>query len=309
MTARMGQSGFVLVNALVLVAAMAAAAVFLLARAEDGRARLAAVQTGEALRGNLDAMEAMGKAVLARDGRQGDVDSLTDAWARPIPSLDLERGRVSGRITDEQGLFNLNWLANPENDRAAEAFEELLARLGLAPQIGDAIVAFVSNTGPRNRGAYAQLDPGLVPLGGPVLLLDQIAAMPEMSAGDFERLRPFITALPVATRLNVNTAPEVILRAMLPELSSAQITSVLRKREDEPFIQIELFFEELSQPTDIEENPEAIEIGQFSVQSNWFLGRFSAELETYQAQRDVLYLRGGGAQIDTEWRVTRFGED
>ncbi len=309
MTRRAHQSGFVLVNALVLVAAMSAAAVFLLARAEDGRARLAAVQTGEALRANLDAMESMGKAVLTRDGRLGEVDSLKDDWARPIQDLDLERGQVSGRITDEQGLFNLNWLSMPENDRALEAFDEILSRLGLAPQIGEAITNYVSSDGPKNRTAYTRLDPGQVPLTGPVLLLDQIATMPEVAARDFERLRPHITALPGATRLNVNTASELILRAMLPELTATQITSVVRQRDEKPYTEIEVFFEELGQPTDIEENPEAIDLQLFSVQSNWFLGRFSAGLESYSAQRDVLYLRRGGGEAETEWRVTRFGED
>ncbi|MEO0372284.1 MAG: type II secretion system minor pseudopilin GspK [Pseudomonadota bacterium] len=309
MMVRGRQSGFVLVNALILVAAMSAAAVFLLARAEDGRARLASVQTGEALRANLDAMEAFGNAVLSRDGRQGAVDSPKDIWARAIPGLDLERGQVSGRITDEQGLFNLNWLSNPENERAADAFDEILSRLGLGQQIGDAIAAYVSNAGPKNRNAYGQLDPGHVPLSGPILLLDQIAAIPEMSARDFDRLRPHVTALPVGTQLNVNTASEMILRAMLSELSGAQISSVLRQRDKEPYSDIELFFEELGQPTNIEEDPEAIEIGQFSVQSTWFKGRFSAEIETYQAARNVLYLRGGGGRTATEWRITTFGED
>ena len=67
------QRGFVLVNALVIVAALAAAAVFMLGRAEEARVRAEVAVEAAQLGLNLDAFETLAKVMLAieRATREG----------------------------------------------------------------------------------------------------------------------------------------------------------------------------------------------------------------------------------------------
>jgi general secretion pathway protein K len=303
---KQGTKGFVLVNALVLVAAMAAAATLLLSRAEGGRMRLAATQQADILTHALDAFEVLGRTVLNRDQRQGGVDSNRDDWARETFNVPLAQGRVTGHITDQQALFNINWLSDPTDTLAHDGWPVLLRRIGISPQKGDAITRFLSPQGPENRAVFGRLDPPVAPLGGSVLLLDQLAALAELTPADFALLRRHITALPANSRVNVNTAGLAVLIAMLPQRSAEQLNTVLQRRDKEPYASIDTFFAELGLSTD-PADPEAVNPQRFAVASNWFEADITASLDTRRAYRRVLMRRESapvGTQI--EWRVSRF---
>lgn len=203
---RAKDQGFVLVNALVLVAALAAVATLLLSRAEQGRSRLEAGLVADQLSLSLDGFDALALSLLARDS--GDSDHLREPWAKPRPPLALARGEVAGQIQDLQGRFNVNWLSQTDTPLAQAAFVRLLARLGLPARIADDIRRFVTPGAElADRQRWLQRDPPLDPVGGPLLSADQLADLPGLSPRAYARLRPLITALPGDSRLNVNTAP------------------------------------------------------------------------------------------------------
>lgn len=299
-------AGFVLVNALIIVAALAAAATLLLSRAEGGRVRLVATQEADALTHALDAFEAYGRVILNRDLRKGDVDSLNDAWAQATIDVPLARGRVSGAITDQQALFNLNWLTDPDDTLAHEGWYVLLHRIGIAPQKGDAIVDFLSPQRPSNSTRFSRLDPPISPLGGGILLIDQLASLTELQPEDLNLLRRHTTALPTNSRVNVNSASIGVLAAMLPQLSIARLDGVVQRRRKDPYTSLDIFFEELGLST-APENPDAVNPLRYAVGSNWFGADIIATLDTRSAKRRVLFRREDapvGTQI--EWRVTQF---
>lgn len=307
MTRRAGDAGFVLVNALVLVAAMTAAAVFLLARAEGGRARLEAGQHEQVLRHGLDAVEALSRAILNRDLLAGPIDSTEDAWNTPLRDVALERGRVSGQIIDQQSLFNINWLADTQNDRTKEAFDTLLTQLGLSPLMGEKIAAFVSPNGPSNRQSYRALSPPVAPLGGAILMLDQLAMIPEIAPRDLERLLPFITVLPSTSKMNVNTAVAPVLAAMVPEIPTARIRVLVQRRASDPYASVEDFMLDGGVSTDPDADPDAVDPAAFSIGSNWFEVQITASAGDRNAQRRVLLRREStqdGTQV--EWRVSNY---
>ena len=80
--------GFVLVNALIIVAALSVVSVWLLSRAETGRARAAAAQQAVQLELYLDAYEHLAITVLDRD--LPVVDHLSEDWARADLELELD---------------------------------------------------------------------------------------------------------------------------------------------------------------------------------------------------------------------------
>ncbi|WP_323783828.1 type II secretion system minor pseudopilin GspK [Thalassovita sp.] len=310
----MKERGFVLVNALVIVAALTAVAVFLLSRAETGRVRLLAGIEAEQLALNLDAYEAWAVTLLARDGDPVR-DHLGEDWANAAADLPLARGRVAGQITDMQGLFNLNWLADPDNLLARDAFDRLLARIGVPSNAGTAIRDLLRPGGPENRDAYLRLDPPLDPVGGSLLMRDQLRAIPGLSPQVLARLTPYITVIPGDSRLNVNTASEVILAAFLPDLPAATLNRIVTERDREPFASVEDFMTaaglarpEQEQDTEGGDDPDpAILSGdRVAVGSEWFRADLTAQLNGRSAERSTVLRRGPPpTRPEIAWRVSR----
>lgn len=311
------ERGFVLVNALILVAAMAAISALLLTRVEIGRARLEAGQDAAQLHLYLEGAEAFAMTLLKTDLRAGALDHHGEAWAQAAYNVPLDRGRVQGGLTDLQGLFNLNWLADPNDVAAQAAFDRLVERIGLPQAKGRAIRAFLQPGGPDNRQAYAQQDPPSDPVGGALLMLDQLLDIPGMERRDLERLAQVATVLPGDSKLNVNTAPRVVLSSFLPGHTASQIDGLLQARRTEPFASGEVFADVAGFPSADQEQAEAqtgdaalgvpplIKRARLSAGSNWFQLDAVAQLGVRHARRRTVLLRlpaPGGVIVS--WRVT-----
>ncbi|WP_373051200.1 type II secretion system minor pseudopilin GspK [Thalassovita aquimarina] len=311
----MKDRGFVLINALVIVAALAAVAVLLLTRAETGRARLQAGIEAEQLTLGLDAFEALAVTLLMQDTNPA-VDHPGEDWASAGYDVPLARGAVAGQIRDLQGLFNVNWLADPENTLAAQAFDRLLTRLAVPSNAGAAIRDFVGPGGPDDSAAFLRLDPPLAPVGGSILMLDQLRSLPGLSPRAFERLRPYLTALPGDSRLNVNTAPHHILAAFLPDLPGAALNRVVSERDRDPFRSVEAFMTKvgLARPeNDTEdadgndEDPATLSADDIAVGSDWFQADITARLDDRMAERVTVIRRPAAPRRpEIAWRISRW---
>ncbi len=282
--------GFILVNALLLVAALAAVAVFLLARAEGARARRAEASQAAQLVLYLDSFEALGLTLLHADQNRGPIDHLGEAWAQADYNVEVDRGRVAGSFTDLQGLFNVNWLSNPDDIAAREAFDRLILRLGLPPQSADAITRFVSPDGPGNAQAFARAQPPIKPVGGPVIFVDQLRAVPGLRDRDFATLLPYLAALPGDKALNVNTVPAVVIQSLLPAANPAALDQLLQVRLRDPFISVDDFMLRLGAAL----GPAAIadiDDTRFGVASDWFRADIAAQLGDRVARRRTVFER------------------
>lgn len=284
--------GFVLVNALVLVAALSAVSLFLLSRAESGRQQMLAASEAVQLELYLDAYEALSQTVLNADA--GAVDHTREAWAREDHAVELDRGQVSGRLRDLQGRFNLNWLANPEDLAVQAAFERLLARLGVSQRVGESLLVALRPGGdsptPVGEAAVAEQLPG-----GPALMLDQLPT----PARALRWLAPYVTVLPGDSRLNVNTTSGEVLASFMPGVNAAALDRLLTSRRSEPFTSMDDFLARLVELVG-EDASEGLDVGRLSVGSNWFEARMSAELEGRKASRHVVFRRlslPAGAQV------------
>ncbi|OWU81683.1 hypothetical protein ATO6_23665 [Oceanicola sp. 22II-s10i] len=323
------ERGFVLVNALIIVAVLSAAAVYLLARAEGTRARLAAGQEAARLTLALDAFEALALTRIGGDrfGGQRGVDSLDEDWARPVEDLPLEGLRISGRITDMQGLFNLNWLTQADDPQIQAAFDRLLRRIGVSSTGGRAIREFLSPGGPDD-GAYAALTPPLKPVGGAVLMVEQVAQIPGLAARDLDRLRPFVTAYADIGAVNVNTAPPEVLAALLPGVPAARLDRALAGRVRAPYPSVDAFTAALGGLAGAGEDAAADEDGQaadadgsatpgdtetlarpvtdrLGVGSDWFRAEMRVDDGPRSLTRVAVIRRGGtGTGPRVEWRLT-----
>lgn len=276
--ARPATRGFVLVNALVMVAALSVVALALLSRAEDGRLQVLATSQAVQLELNLDAYEALARAMLTAD--PGGADHLREAWARDDNDLPLERGRVAGRMRDLQGAFNLNWLANPEDEASRDAFDRLLLQLGVAPRVGDMIVAQLAPGGSSQIRSARATGVAEDPPGGVALMLDQLS----IPSRDLARLSPHVTVLPGGSRLNVNTTSPQVLASFLPGVNVAALDALFSQRRTEPFLSVDDFIARMVETLGAEQAA-ALDRERIGVASDWFEVEITARLEGREATR------------------------
>lgn len=307
--------GFVLVNALILVAALSMIAVLLLARAETGRERLSTSRAATQVTLNLDAFEALAIQTLVQTA-DGGPDHLGRIWATTAYDVPLERGRVAGRISDLQGLFNVNWLNDPENSVAQMAFDRLLEGLGVSEADGKTLRSLLQNGGPSDRGVFLRLTPPEDPVGGALLMIRQLERMPGLSPRGRELLRPYLTALPGGSKLNPNTADPRILTAFLPNLSAPAVNQLLAERRERPFASVQDFMTAVGLATEEEtgsgdsetdSDPDALRENQLEVSSQWFGLEVSASVDGHHATRQALLNRKGvPPTVTVLWRLSSY---
>lgn len=180
-----------------------------------------------------------------------DVDHLNEDWAKFALTTPVEGGSVSGKIVDQQGLFNVNNLAatNPvERALQLQWFNALLAALDLPAGLADALQDYVDadDQGPKEDLAYLGKSEPYRTANRPIYGIDELNRVEGFDDKVMEKLRPLITAIPVIkppaagtstptveiTPINVNTAPRQILDAVFGSSAGSQIEKL---RDTTPF--------------------------------------------------------------------------
>lgn len=183
------------------------------------------------------------RSILAQDARDGTVDHAGEPWAAALAPLPVEGGELSGRIGDQQSLFNLNSVVRGGRTSAADlaAFGRLLEQLGLPAELASALVDWIDPDGDTTYpgGAedfqYLSLDPAYRAANRALTTVDGLARIKGYDGATLARLRPFVTALPQPTPVNVNTAPAEVLAAMIPDFSLEQARALLESRASRHF--------------------------------------------------------------------------
>lgn len=219
------ERGVALITAIVLVAIATVLAVHVGTRAAlDLRrtAGLAALDQGWHVALGAEAWAA---EVLRKDleSSQTRIDHLGEAWAQPLPPLPIDGGEVRGALEDMQARFNLNSLLdeNREVDQeAVDRFEYLLGLIGAqprwAPMMADWIDAnTVEETGGAEDGTYLSQTPPYRTANYVVSTTTEMMALPGMTHEEFERIRPYVAALPRHKKINVCTAKGPVLTALV----------------------------------------------------------------------------------------------
>ncbi len=230
-----GERGIALLNALVIVAALAAVAAGLMQMAASARARQQTGQDVWQAMLYLDAAQPLAGQILVEDaaGDRG-FDHGGEDWARPR-RFDVDRGTVTLRLRDLQGRFNVNRLANPADSAARQGFARLLAVLGLPAGLAASVAGHLSPRGPVDAAVYARRPVPVLPSGGAIAVIEEIRLAPGMNAETFALLAPHVAALPAGSVPNVNTATPEVLAALLPGAAPAAIERLVALRTASPF--------------------------------------------------------------------------
>ena len=285
-----GRRGIVLLNALVMVAAISAVAAALLSRAETSIARSTAHMRTTQLRLYLDATEHLVELLLEADADDNDIDHTGEVWARSDYDLPIDRGRAGGRIVDLQGRFNLNWLTDPEDNRARAAFRRLARAQGLSRTTTRGILQFLAPGGPVNRAAYLNASVPVSPRGGPLRTMDRLRLVPGLTGPAHSRLADAASVIPPDTALNVNTASEQVLAVFLPRAGQNALRELVEERALTPFASVADFLERAERRLGAGVI-ETLDPERLTVSSRWFEARLVVAIEESRLARRLILSR------------------
>jgi general secretion pathway protein K len=300
---RTRQQGVAIVLAMgvVALAAIAAAAIMV---SQGTWARQVELTTDHIqARAVLQAGADWARAVLADDRRSSSVDHLGEPWALKLPPMRVENGELVGQIVDQQGAFNLNNLVTSGQVSVAQLahFRRLLAILGLPAELADALVDWIdSDSEPQPRdGAedayYLALDPPYVAANRPLIDVAELALVRGFDDIVLARLRPYISALPGSTAVNVNTAPAEVIAAVIDGLDLGDAQVLVAQRDRAYFRGFDDFQRRL---------PRGLEAasGDISVGSDYFMASLRVTVGGAQASGKALLARRGTGWPDIIWR-------
>ena len=218
---RHGQQGMALLTILLLVVAITIVAGSMLANQKVMIREFELTKGQGQLKEYALAGEAMATNLIAQDSQVNQVDSLADAWAKPLAEQTLNQAKVNIKIDDDASRFNINNLYHDGkvDDTALAFFQALLQANGLSPNIamavldwqdpdsdtradGGAEAAYYQSTGKKMALAIANQ---------PFISINELQHVRGMDSEGLQKLAPYLTAVPYYLPMNINTVkPELL---------------------------------------------------------------------------------------------------
>lgn len=238
----MKQQGIALITILVMVALAT-----ILAATIAKRQANTAENTAYLMRQNQSLLyaksaEAFFSELLVDDAKNaGDIDHLQENWAKPMPAFPVEDGFVSGTLQDESGKFNLNSLVNNDgtaNPQAKAWFEKLLIRVGLPEKLSEAVIDW-QDADDETIGAmgaesnyYQGLPQGYLPSNSKFHSVEELKLVRGFEGQKYLQIANYVSAAPASdSKVNINTAPAMVLASLDPKLDVNAVEQVLQQRQ------------------------------------------------------------------------------
>jgi general secretion pathway protein K len=200
----------------------------------------------------------------AKAGSGGGTDVTAQGpWAQPVGPIEVVPGVVlEAQLEDMQGRFNLNWLVTPSTSsgtpgvgrgnpavanggtgtpaagqpdpQAVAAFRKLLESANVDPKWVDMLVDWIdTDNQPQTQGAedsaYLGQNPPYLAANQYITSTTELLALPGFGRENYEKLAPYIAALPPTSTLNVCTAKGKVLDAFNPASSEWGDETTLQK--------------------------------------------------------------------------------
>lgn len=293
----------------VLVATLASATLWQQWRAvEIEAAERSRTQSAWVLTGALD----WARLILREDARQGGADYLAEPWAVPLEQARLstflavdrsdalaadasQEAFLSGEIIDLQSRLNVtNLVQGGKIDLPSQlAFARLFELLDLPENELSALAENLrlAQAAPTGSASLPTSEASM-----PLLPqeLDQLVWL-GLSASSIERLRPFMTLLPVRTPVNLNTASAEVIFACVEAFDLADAQHLVNARNLTHFKAL-ADAEQMSGKTDAKLNA-----AQHGVASRFFEVRGTLRIEQTEVQEQSVVQRDG-MDVRTLWR-------
>ena len=283
------QAGVALISAVLVVAMTSIAAVAMTHNMQLSIHRTSNVLMADQRYLYTLGSEAWARGQLIRDMESGETyDALNEDWAKELPVTVVEEGQVYAKTSDLQGRFNLNNLyrskpvdpntqTQDETQLQLELFQRLLTLLELDPAIAQATYDWLDpDIQPlfpdgAEDNEYLGLTPPYRTANSPMADISELRLVKGVTPEAYEKLKPYITALPEPTPVNVNTASDVMLRAIFQRLDESNVEALLSERDETPFKDVKSFIDSLKKLLNEDDTLNLVNLEPLlSVSSNYF---------------------------------------
>jgi general secretion pathway protein K len=222
------QRGIALITAIVLVAIAAVLATAIGFASAMAARRASTVFGADQSLLAAEGAEAMAAYVLRQtgsaSGSSSGAPSLQQVLAQAYGPFELSDGVTLefAQIEDQQAKFNINNLApNGSTDPyAVKVFQQLLSTLGLETKWAGLIADWIDSDNLPNTpdgaedSVYLTQGPPYRAANVPVTSISELLSLPGFGRARYERLAPYIAALPPGTSINVCTTSAIMLDAL-----------------------------------------------------------------------------------------------
>jgi general secretion pathway protein K len=181
-------------------------------------------------------------------------DNLSENWAIELPPLPVDGGTITGRLEDLQGRFNLNNLVDQrgrEDPLMRHQFERLLSLLDIDPSLAGAVLDWLDpDTEQRfpsggEDQVYSDVDPPYRTANSVITTPSELMAVAGFDREAYAKIAPYVTVLPSGTKLNVNTASDVVLASLSDDIDLPKAKALVDERAGAAFVDIDMVFEGL----------------------------------------------------------------
>jgi general secretion pathway protein K len=202
------------------------------------------------------------RLILREDGRNGGADHLGEPWAIPLAEArlstflavdgdnnagdaDAPEAFLSGLVEDAASRYNLRNLISADGEIVPDelkVLKRLCENAGQSSALADGLARAMRQATLAIMVQQSQDEQIMGKLGGeqglrkaPIMPLsaDQLLWL-GLDAGTLERLRPYLTILPNASQVNVNTAPKEVIAAVIDGLDLARAARIVQTRQRNP---------------------------------------------------------------------------
>jgi len=236
-------------------------------------------------------------------GASSPQDSLDQPWAQSYGPFELLPGVLLefAQLEDQQGKFNLNNLADGgATDRTSVTqFQQLLSLLGIEPRWAGLIADWIDSDDQPNfpdgaeDSVYLAQSPQYRTANLPITSISELLALPGFGRDRYNRLAPYISALPPGTTINVCTASGVLLDAISgkTEYSADPQQLLSRRQADGCFPTLQVYLASLNT------QQQGLATGRLGQTTSYFRLRSFITIGTARFSLYSLLQRDGAAQI------------
>ncbi len=240
------QQGIALLMAMMVVAIATVTAVSLVHQQSLSIRKTAHIQTTEMAMMYSLGLEDYARLILQKDLKDSKTDSLDEDWAIGIPVLPIDGGFLSGSLLDAQSLININSMLEKESE---DQFKALCNNLDVSPDFIPALKDWLDkdletlDADGAEDDYYTGLEISYRTGNRLMSDISELLLVKGMDREMYEKLKPFITALPVATSLNINTISAEIYKTIKDSPGSDKF---IDEREKDPFTSLEDYKKRMS---------------------------------------------------------------
>jgi general secretion pathway protein K len=259
------------------------------------RARVDVQRTQLILNADQANLYAQGSLDWAIDQLKNDVlqkkpHQLIDILPMKSKTDNINGFQINSTIEDMQALFNINNVKDPDYQKNfLRLMHAIIPQLNLA-DLMHIVVATHDWVAAANsdelENYYPKLNPPYRAPHLPMVSVSEWRLVKGVTPEIYNKVSPFLTALPETTPLNVNTAPMIVFASLNPQLNNKEALHAIDvKRRQTPFVTPEDFLN-----FDIVKN-NPVTPSQITVESSYFLVKTSVKVSHQETVLYTLLLR------------------